>query len=164
MAQIRERVKKNGKKTFLVRIRMKGKTEATASFERLTDARLWAQHTEIAIREGRYATTFEAQKHTVRDLVERYIRDVLPRKPKIQREYAHQLKWWEDQIGDVLLSDLSSSLILYKSLIIIDRKILIFCVKTIGFGLPVDPDENKIKKLLFGLNDFFFNFLFFKKL
>ena len=112
MAQIRERVKKNGKKTFLVRIRMKGKTEATASFERLTDARLWAQHTETAIREGRYATTAEAQKHTVRDLVERYIRDVLPRKPKIQREYALQLKWWEDQIGDVLLSDLSSSLIL----------------------------------------------------
>ncbi|HIB17175.1 MAG TPA: site-specific integrase, partial [Candidatus Lambdaproteobacteria bacterium] len=56
MAQIRERVKKNGKKSFFVRIRMKGKPEATASFERLTDARLWAQHTETAIREGRYAT------------------------------------------------------------------------------------------------------------
>ena len=53
MAQIRERVKKNGKKSFFVRIRMKGKPEATASFERLTDARLWAQHTETAIREGR---------------------------------------------------------------------------------------------------------------
>ena len=57
MAQIRERVKKNGKKSFFVRIRMKGKPEATASFERLTDARLWAQHTEIAIREGRHTYT-----------------------------------------------------------------------------------------------------------
>ncbi|RTZ83975.1 MAG: site-specific integrase, partial [SAR324 cluster bacterium] len=111
MAQIRERVKKNGKKSFFVRIRMKGKPEATASFERLTDARIWAQHTETAIREGRYVTTAEAQKHTVSDLVERYISDVLPRKPKIQAEYALQLKWWADQIGDVLLSDLSSSLI-----------------------------------------------------
>jgi len=111
MAQIRERVKKNGKKSFFVRIRMKGKPEATASFERLTDARIWAQHTETAIREGRYATTAEAQKHTVSDLVERYISDVLPRKPKIQAEYALQLKWWADQIGDVLLSDLTSSLI-----------------------------------------------------
>ena len=115
MAQIRERVKKNGKKTFLVRIRMKGKTEATASFERLTDARLWAQHTETAIREGRYATTAEAQKHTVSDLVERYISDVLPRKPKIHNEYACQLKWWQAQIGDVLLSDLTPSLISEKS-------------------------------------------------
>ena len=111
MAQIRERVKKNGKQSFFVRIRMKGKTEATASFERLTDARLWAQHTETAIREGRYATTAEAQKHTVSDLVERYISDVLPRKPKIHNEYACQLKWWQAQIGDVLLSDLTPSLI-----------------------------------------------------
>ena len=111
MAQIRERVKKNGKKTFFVRIRMKGKPEATASFERLTDARIWAQHTETAIREGRYATTAEAQKHTVSDLVERYISDVLPRKPKIHNEYACQLKWWQAQIGDVLLSDLTPSLI-----------------------------------------------------
>ena len=48
MAQIRERIKKNGKKTFFVRIRMKGKPEATASLERLTETRLWAQHTETA--------------------------------------------------------------------------------------------------------------------
>ena len=111
MAQIRERVKMNGKKSFFVRIRMKGIPEATASFERLTDARIWAQHTEPAIREGRYVTTAEAQKHTVSDLVERYIRDVLPRKPKIHNEYACQLKWWQAQIGDVLLSDLTPSLI-----------------------------------------------------
>ena len=104
MAQIRERVKKNGKKSFFVRIRMKGKPEATASFERLTDARIWAQHTETAIREGRYATTAEAQKHTVSDLVERYISDVLPRKPKIHNEYACRLKWWANQrrYGDTL--------------------------------------------------------------
>ena len=111
MAQIRERVKKNGKKSFLVRIRMKGEPEAAASFERLTDARLWAQHTESAIREGRYTVTAEAQKHTLGDLAERYIRDVLPRKPKIRKEYSSQLNWWVKQIGAVLLSDLTSSLI-----------------------------------------------------
>ncbi len=111
MAQIRERVKKNGKKSYFVRIRMKGKPEVTASFERLTDSRLWAQQTETAIREGRYTTTAEAQKHTLSDLVERYVRDVLPRKPKIQKEYTSQLKWWVKQIGVVLLSDLTPSLI-----------------------------------------------------
>ena len=111
MAQIRERIKKNGKKSYFVRIRMKGKPEATASFERLTDARLWASATETEIREGRYTKTNEAQRHTFSDLVERYIRDVLPRKPKMQAEYALQLKWWAKQIGDMLLSDLTSSLI-----------------------------------------------------
>jgi len=112
MAQIRERVKKNGKKSFFVRIRMKGKPEATASFDRLTDARLWAQQTEASIREGRYSYKAEAQKHSLGDLVERYIKDVLPRKPKIQKEYESQLKWWRNQIGDILLYDLSPPLIL----------------------------------------------------
>ena len=111
MAQIIERTRKNGKKSFLVRIRMRGEPEATASFDRLSDARIWAQQIETEMRDGRYIKTAEAQKHTVSDLVERYIRDVLPRKPKIHNEYACQLKWWQAQIGDVLLSDLTPSLI-----------------------------------------------------
>ncbi len=111
MSQIRERTRKNGKKSFLVRIRMRGKPEATASFNRLTDARIWAQQTETEMRDGRYIKTAESQKHTVSDLVERYIRDVLPRKVKVGRFYAIQLGWWKRQIGDVLLSELTPVLI-----------------------------------------------------
>ena len=111
MAQIRERARKNGKKSFFVRIRMRGKPEAAASFDRLTDARIWAQQIETEMRDGRYIKTAEAQKHTVSDLVERYIRDVLPRKVKVGRFYAIQLGWWKRQIGDVLLSELTPVLI-----------------------------------------------------
>ena len=111
MAQIIERTRKNGKKSFLVRIRMRGEPEATASFDRLSDARIWAQQIETEMRDGRYIKTAEAQKHTVRDLVERYIRDVLPRKVKVGRFYAIQLGWWKRQIGDVLLSELTPVLI-----------------------------------------------------
>jgi len=111
MAQIRERTRKNGKKSFLVRIRMRGKPEAAASFERFTDARIWAQQIETEMRDGRYIKTAEAQKHTISDLVERYIRDVLPRTVKVGRFYAIQLGWWKRQIGDVLLSELTPVLI-----------------------------------------------------
>jgi len=111
MAQIRERARKNGKKSFFVRIRMRGKPEAAASFDRLTDARIWAQQIETEMRDGRYIKTAEAQKHTVSNLVERYIRDVLPRKVKVGRFYAIQLGWWKRQIGDVLLSELTPVLI-----------------------------------------------------
>jgi len=111
MAQIRERARKNGKKSFFVRIRMRGKPEAAASFDRLTDARIWAQQIETEMRDGRYIKTAEARKHTVSDLVERYIRDVLPRKVKVGRFYAIQLGWWKRQIGDVLLSELTPVLI-----------------------------------------------------
>ena len=111
MAQIIERLRKNGKKTFLVRIRMKGHPEAAASFERLTDARIWASTTETEMREGRYIKTNEAQKHSLSDLVERYIREVLPGKPNVSNDYAFQLEWWKTQIGDVLLSELTPVLI-----------------------------------------------------
>ncbi len=111
MAQIRERLRKNGKKSFFVRIRMKRQPEVTASFDRLTDARLWASSTETAMREGRYIKTKEAQKHSLSDLVERYIREVLPGKPNVSSDYAFQLEWWKTQIGDVLLSELTPVLI-----------------------------------------------------
>ena len=111
MAQIRERLRKNGKKSFFVRIRMKRQPEVTASFDRLTDARIWASSTETSMREGRYIKTKEAQKHSLSDLVERYIREVLPGKPNVSNDYAFQLEWWKTQIGDVLLSDLTPSLI-----------------------------------------------------
>jgi hypothetical protein len=83
MAQIRERLRKNGKKSFFVRIRMKRQPEVTASFDKLTDARLWASSTESAMREGRYIKTKEAQKHSLSDLVDRYIIEVLPGKPNV---------------------------------------------------------------------------------
>ena len=111
MAQIIERLRKNGKKAFLVRIRMKGHPEAAASFERLTDARIWASTTETEMREGRYIKTNEAQKHSLSDLVERYIREVLPGKPNVSNDYAFQLEWWKTQIGNVLLSELTPVLI-----------------------------------------------------
>ena len=111
MAQIIERLRKNGKKTFLVRIRMKGNPDATASFDRRTDARIWASTTETAMREGRYIKTNDAQKHSLSDLVERYIIEVLPGKPNVSNDYAFQLEWWKTQIGNVLLSELTPVLI-----------------------------------------------------
>ena len=111
MAQIRERLRKNGKKSFFVRIRMKRQPEVTASFDRLTDARIWASTTETAMREGRYIKTNEAQKHSLSDLVERYIREVLPGKPNVSSDYAFYLGWWKRQLGDVLLSELTPVLI-----------------------------------------------------
>ena len=63
------------------------------------------------MREGRYIKTNEAQKHSLSDLVERYIREVLPGKPNVSNDYAFQLEWWKTQIGDVLLSELNPVLI-----------------------------------------------------
>jgi integrase len=113
MASIQER-KKNGKPSYTAKIRLKGHQPVFQTFTRKTDAVRWANQTETAIIEGRFFKTAESQKHTLSDLIQRYIRDVLPRKAKVYVEYASQLKWWEEQIGDVRLSDLSTSLISEK--------------------------------------------------
>ena len=127
MAQIIEQKKKNGRKSYFVRIRLKGKPHATKTFERLTDARLWVQETETAIRDGRYTATAEARKHTLNDLVNRYIREVCPLKPKIANDYTMQLNWWKNQIGDELLSNITPAMIseqrnLLKKTISVRRK------------------------------------------
>ena len=80
MASIRKRVNKNGSHSYRVDVRLKGFSPQRATFTRLTDAKKWAQHTEAAIREGRYFKTAEARKHTFSELADRYIKDVLPHK------------------------------------------------------------------------------------
>ncbi len=111
MAYIQERKKDDGKTHYRVQVRLKGYPTATATFERKTDAKQWAQQTEAAMREGRYFKTSESKKHTVGDLVDRYIENVIPTKPRNAPACTAQLKWWKEQLGYCLLSDLSPALI-----------------------------------------------------
>ena len=99
MAYIQERKSKDGKTTYRVQIRLKGFPVTTASFERKTDAKRWAQQTESAMQEGRYFKTSEAKKHTVAEMVDRYIENVIPTKPKNAKACTAQLLWWKKQIG-----------------------------------------------------------------
>ena len=111
MATIRERLRKDGSKVFQVQIRLRGQRPTTMTFKRKTDAQKWIQNTESAIREGRYFKKSESRRHTVGELIDRYIEIELPQKPKMKREYGGQLIWWKDKIGHILLSDLNPPLI-----------------------------------------------------
>lgn len=105
MASIQERRSKDGKTTFRVQVRLKGHPQETATFERKTDAKKWAQQTEAAIREGRYFKTTEAKRHTFGEMVDRYIRDVLPKKNQSsQHSQKSQLHWWKNQLGEYTLA------------------------------------------------------------
>lgn len=111
MASIKELPDKDGKTRYHVQIRIKGFPPQYASFKRKTDADRWIQQTESAIREGRHFKTTESKKHTLGDLIDRYIRDILPTKKKIEEKQKTQLLWWKKQIGTYLLSDVTSSMI-----------------------------------------------------
>jgi len=111
MAYIQERETQDGKTHYRVQVRLKGFPVTTATFERKTDAKLWAQQTEAAMREGRHFKTSEAKKHTLGDLIDRYIDSVVPTKPKNAPTCTAQLRWWQSQMGHYLLADLTPSLI-----------------------------------------------------
>ena len=111
MAYIQERKSEDGKIRYRVQVRLRGFPVTTATFERKTDAKLWAQQTESAMRQGRYFKTSESKKHSLAELVDRYIEQIIPTKPKNATVCTAQLLWWKKQIGHCLLSDITPALI-----------------------------------------------------
>lgn len=111
MASIEKRENQNKEVSYRVKIRLKGFPAQTATFERLTDARRWAQKTEAAMREGRYFKTTESKKRTLSEAIERYKTQILPTKPKSQFDQATQLQWWQENIGHYVLANITPALI-----------------------------------------------------
>jgi integrase len=107
MARIQERTSKDGTARYTATVRLKGYEPQAATFKRLTDAKKWIQDTESAIREGRFFKTSASKKHTVSALIERYIKNELPKKPKKLSDRIHQLKWWDSKIGHMVLADVT---------------------------------------------------------
>lgn len=105
--------KYEGKKgtTYKVTVRLRGYPTQTETFKRLTDAKRWAQDTESSIRDGRHFKTIEAKKHTVAEMIDRYIKHEIPQKPKSSRVYLQQLIWWKDRIGSYTLDAVTAPLI-----------------------------------------------------
>ena len=110
MATIVKRVNSDNEVSYQVKVRKLGHQPVSGTFKRLTDARDWANKIETEIRDGRYFKSSEAKKHTLNDLVDRYIRDVLHDKKSAENQ-KQQLNWWKEQIGKILLVDVTPALI-----------------------------------------------------
>jgi integrase len=108
MATITRRTGKNGQLSYRAQVRRKGASPLSATFSKLTEAKKWAQITESAIFEGKHFTSTEAKRHTVEDVIDRYIRDVLPHK-RFSTTYGqrYQLQWWKNQLGKRFLADIT---------------------------------------------------------
>ncbi len=111
MGTITERIDKAGNKTFQVKIRIKGVPQQSASFSRITDARKWEQQTEAAIRENRFFPHEKSKSILLSELIDRYILNILPRKPKSYKDQKQQLLYWKGVIGDLYVNDINSALI-----------------------------------------------------
>jgi integrase len=108
MASIEKRTDKKGKVSYRVKVRMRGRN-LSETFKRLTDARTWATQTEAAIQEQRLAGA-QARKHTVSDLIDRYVENELSEIKTAEFKHRH-LKWWKSEIGGYKLADVTPALV-----------------------------------------------------
>jgi integrase len=110
MATIEKRVDSTGCTTYRVKVRMKGYSQETASFQRRTDAKHWASKIESEMREGRHFNKPESKVRTLSESIERYQKEVLPNL-KDQSNRRYHLAWWADEIGFKVLADIRASTI-----------------------------------------------------
>jgi integrase len=111
---IEKRINKDGSSTNRARVRIKGHPSVSESFSTLTLAKKWKRNTESAIEQGRFQFPFQEKKHTLAELVDRYIESILPTKPKNARNVKQHLLWWKQELGHCLLSDIKPSHIAQK--------------------------------------------------
>ncbi|MBN8728313.1 MAG: site-specific integrase [Xanthomonadales bacterium] len=110
MATIERRKAKDGTPQYRVKLRLRGHPATSATFGRLVDAKRWAAETEAAIREGRYFTAAEAKRHTLAELIDRYLAETLPHaKIRGTAERARVLERWRERLGHVVLADITAA-------------------------------------------------------
>ncbi len=111
MATIQERRNADGSTSYRVQIRIAGRPPQTATFARRADAKDWAISTEAAMKEGRYFPTRESKRHTVGDMIDRYLETVVPGRLADERTRRTQLRWWKKELGAWTLADVNRALI-----------------------------------------------------
>lgn len=112
MGTITSRKTKDGGTRYKVVVRLKGTPTQTATFNELRAAKAWLVQTEAAIREERYFKGREAQRKTLADLIDDYIRLELPKREVAeQQKIRNCLGWWRNELGETTLQALTPSML-----------------------------------------------------
>lgn len=113
MAQgIQKRISKNGVVSYRVQIRQSdGFPPKSKTWPTLQEAKDWQTQEKARRRQGAYFSEQANRKHTLADLIDRYIAIILPTKPKDARNAKRQLEWWKSKLGKYALQTISPDLI-----------------------------------------------------
>lgn len=106
MATIETRTTAGGSQRYRVKVRLPGSRPQSRTFPSPQAAASWAEQTEAALREQLQA--FRPHRYTLRDLVRRYRRHVLPSVSVGTARWRDvHLRWWDDRLGHLPLEDLT---------------------------------------------------------
>ncbi len=111
MASIKRRKNKRGI-SYQVQIRAKdGHAPGGKSFPTLQEARDWAKQEEARRRQETYFPEQTKKKRTLAELIDLYLEEILPSKPKNAKDTRRLLLWWRNEIGQYALNLISYDLI-----------------------------------------------------
>ncbi len=103
-------ISKHGTSGWQVRIRKKGQPSQCKTFKTKAAAQRWARDIESQMDNATFVSASEAESTTLEELVDRYIREVLPLK-KSQRQVISQCKLITHQLGHLHLTALTPSVL-----------------------------------------------------
>jgi len=110
MASIVARKNEAGEITgWQAKIRKKGFPPVSKTFLRRADAEAWAKDQEVAMQRGLWRDTTEAEATTLGEALERYLREVTPRKKSAKREAARIRAWLARPIARRSLASIRGS-------------------------------------------------------
>jgi integrase len=108
MASIQPRTwtdKKGRQRTrYRVQIRKHGYPLVSVTFGRKSDADKWAKQTETDMDRRLYFPQYEAERHTIGDLVDRQVAAIKADRPHDYERHRVILEWWKDKIGAYTLA------------------------------------------------------------
>jgi integrase len=106
MATIEKRISEAGKTTYRAKVRRRGYSTESATFERLSDAKEWAAKIETDMRAGRYFGG--AKLHIFNELADEYEADAAKKLRSFPDRKKH-LDHWREAFGGDLLSDIAAA-------------------------------------------------------
>lgn len=114
MAHIRKRTTAAGTR-FQAVVKTRGFPSARRTFSKHRHARAWAADVEQYRLNGHAVPGAVEERHTVQQMIERYLREMWARQPQKQRSAKikeRELQWWATQLGDCSLAELNAPKIL----------------------------------------------------
>lgn len=112
MAVIRTRKRADGRPYYQAIVRRRGHPAIYQSFRRKADARRWAERVEAEILSGRLLPKLESERHTVGEMVDRYLETAIGDLSEVeQRNRRGHLGWWRERRGGLTLADFTPAVI-----------------------------------------------------
>ncbi len=105
------RIAKNGELSFRARFRMQGYPERSKTFSDKDLAESWLNEHKRAATIGLHLPAYKPELKTLKDAIEKYLKQILPLKPKNARNTKRHLLFWIKELGDYALTAITPELI-----------------------------------------------------